>query len=59
MKQKKSKGKQKPRRPWMKWVKWMTRKKNRAATNDTLHHEKFDDIPTNKQVKAEDPWGWD
>lgn len=46
-------------RPWGKWVKWFSKRKNRAATRDALHHEKYDDIPSNKPVKTEDPWGWD
>lgn len=46
-------------RPWARWVKWYSKRKNRAATREKLHHEKYDDIPSNKPVKTEDPWGWD
>jgi hypothetical protein len=45
--------------PCGKWVKWFSKRKNRAATRDTLHHEKYDAIPSNKPVKTEDIWGWD
>jgi ribosomal protein L33 len=45
--------------PWKKWVKYFTHRKNRRATKEKLDHEKYDDIPQDKPVKEEDPWGWD
>jgi len=50
---------EKSRRPWMKWVKYFTHRKNRRATKEKIKQEKLDEIPQNKPVKTEDPWGWD
>lgn len=46
-------------RPWMKSVKEFSRRKNRQATRQLLHHERYDKIPQNKLVATADPWDWD
>jgi len=49
----------KRRRPWMQSVKKFSKRRNRQATRQCLHHERHDAIPQNKLVATEDPWGWD
>jgi len=58
-KRKKGRSSWPPVRPWAKVVKWVTKRKNRAATREKLHREDYDAMHPNKQVKTEDPWGYD
>ena len=44
---------------WKKWTKYFSHRKNRQTTRRKLHHEEYDQIPKNKEVDTEDPWGWD
>lgn len=46
------------RRPWMSDVKWQTRRKNRQATRQHLHHERYELIPQGQLAEREDPWAW-
>lgn len=57
----KSKGakQEQSQRPYMKHVKEVTKGKDRAAVREAIAHEQYDEIPNNRRVKEEDPWGWD
>lgn len=46
-------------RSYKKIVKRLSNGKDRAAQRDAIKTEKFDDIPSNKRVKEQDPWAFD